>query len=244
MERSVEILYEDEDVIVCRKPAGLATETARVGQADVASELKKGLAARRRKTGKTREGEPYLGMVHRLDQPVEGLLVFGKSREVTAKLSAQLGGGSFHKRYRAVVCGELPQKEGELVDFLYKNRENRAVVTTEQEALSRGARRAVLRYRVLGVRSLPAGSCEESISLLEISIDTGRFHQIRAQMAHAGHPLLGDRKYGEERSLLLSGELGVKNVALCACEIAFSHPVTGRTLQFTAEPRDEIFGSF
>ncbi|MCH5343375.1 MAG: RluA family pseudouridine synthase [Acetatifactor sp.] len=244
MDGKVEIIYEDDHVIVCRKPAGMATETARVGQKDMVSQLKNELAGKRRKAGQSIKGEPYLGVVHRLDQPVEGLLVFGKDKAAAAKLSAQLREITLNKHYRAVVCGQPSANEGELVDHLYKNKENRAVAVTEDVAAQTNAKRAVLQYQVLATRKVPGEFSGESISLLDIRIDTGRFHQIRAQMAHAGHPLLGDQKYGDERCQELSRQLGVQNVALCAYKIEFRHPATGKRLQFAIESDAKIFGSF
>lgn len=244
MERKMEILYEDDHVIVCRKPAGIATETARVGQKDMVSQLKNELAGKLRKTGQPMKGEPYLGVVHRLDQPVEGLLVFGKDKVATAKLSAQLREGALNKQYRAVVCGQPSADEGELVDYLYKNKESRAVTVTEAAAAQTGAKRAVLQYRVQGAKNVSGALSGECISMLDIHIDTGRFHQIRAQMAHAGHPLLGDQKYGDEKCQELSRQLGVQSVALCACKIEFRHPATGKRMQFAVEPGNKIFGSF
>ncbi len=247
MEHTLEILFEDADMIVCRKPAGLATETAVVGRPDAVSELKKALAGQTRLAGpagfgeRPVGGEPYLGVVHRLDQPVEGLLVFGKNKRAAARLSAQLGEGALCKGYRAVVWGRLPHSEGTLTDYLYKDRTGRAVIVPKAQAASFGAKRAVLRYRVLGVRELWEEGA--AISLLDIQLETGRFHQIRAQMAHAGHPLLGDQKYGSRESLAGSRRLEVQTVALCACALELTHPVTGKRLHFTVEPRAQIFGN-
>ena len=245
----VKIVYEDAEVLVCAKPAGLATETARIGQPDVVSQLKNELFRRQRQTkgrDKTDRQPPYLGVVHRLDQPVEGLLVFGRTKKAAAALSAQLGDGTLCKRYRAAVCGQLSAKEGELVDYLYKDAGSRAVVVSEAEAAQRGARRAVLHYRVEGEKFVheKTESVEMCLSLLDIHIDTGRFHQIRAQMSHAGHPLLGDQKYGDERSRNLSRLTEVRDVALCAYSLEFFHPTTGKYLQFETEPQGQIFKIF
>ena len=111
-----EILYEDEDVLVIHKPAGLPTQTAKVGQPDAVSELKNYLA---KKSGS--KGQPYLGIIHRLDQPVEGLLVFAKNKNAAAALTSQLQKKSegLNKQYQAIVCGKLPAEEGTLVDYLY-----------------------------------------------------------------------------------------------------------------------------
>ncbi len=225
------VIYEDNEVLVCYKPAGLAVQTGRIGQADMVSELKNYL----KKTQKN----PYLGLVHRLDQPVEGLLVFGKTQKATAVLSSQLQKGTLNKRYYAVVCGKPTSDSGELVDYLNKSADNKAEIVTEKEG-----KKAVLQYKVLenGV------CCEENsenqrmeYTLLEVHIDTGRFHQIRAQLSHAGCPILGDQKYGTEASARLSRELSVRNVALCACEVEFVHPASGEKVSFKENyPLDKL----
>ncbi len=223
-----EIQYEDRDLLVVYKPAGLATQTARVGQQDVVSELKNYLK------------QSYLGILHRLDQPVEGLLVFAKNARAAAGLNAQLQnreeGAGLHKKYYAVLCGKPEKKEGEFVDYLYKNENNAAVIL---DGASCGAKRAALTYRVLQTVGSPAET-----TLAEIILETGRFHQIRAQMAYHGMPLLGDVKYGDAVSKELSRELSVRNVALCACELEFGHPVSGERMRFRIRPRGQIFSFF
>lgn len=224
----ISILFEDKYIVVIYKPAGLATQTAKVGQPDVVSELKNHL-----KGG-------YVGVVHRLDQPVEGLLVFGKTKEATAALSAQLAKGILNKHYQAVICGQPQATEGTLVDYLIKTPDNRAQVVEvpAEQALSEkkdAPKKAVLHYQILK-------NIFENVFLADIHIETGRFHQIRVQMAHAGMPLLGDAKYGTEESCGISRELGVRNVALCACEIILKHPVSGEKLRFQIEPKGAIFG--
>lgn len=224
-----EIIYEDRELLVVYKPAGLATQTARVGQADVVSELKN--------YGKN----PYLGVVHRLDQPVEGLLVFARTKETAAALSGQLGKGTLRKQYYGVICGKPVAEQGELVDYLYKDGQNggRAVVLEEQEAHCRpDAKKAVLQYRLVEYVE------ETDISLVDIQIGTGRFHQIRAQMAHVGMALLGDMKYGDNTVCRKGEELGVRNVALCAYEIAFRHPVKSQEMHFRIRPKGEAFRGF
>lgn len=241
------IIYEDKDVFVICKPAGLATQTARVGQPDAVSELKNYLAGKAA-GGAAASGKSqgvYLGVVHRLDQPVEGLLVFAKNKKAAAALTAQLGGdesGTFHKQYRAVVCGKPGQPEGTLVDKLYRTENQRAVVAQpEDTAQWQAAKKAVLHYRVLSAVQQPSG---EWASLLAVTIETGRFHQIRAQLSNAGFAILGDAKYASGQSAELSGLLGVKNVALCACELSFRHPITGKRLSFTVQPQAPVFSLF
>ncbi len=232
----VGIQYEDKDILVIYKPAGLATQTSKVGQADVVSELKNYL-----KGG-------YVGVVHRLDQPVEGLLVFGKTKQAAAVLTSQLSKGVLNKHYYAVVCGQPEESEGELVDYLIKTPENLARVVEKSHP---EAKKAVLRYKVCESMELAPGGGElqedspvQQISLVDVHIETGRFHQIRCQMSHAGVPLLGDQKYGSEDSLQMGKALNVRNVALCACEITLEHPTTHKKMQFQIKPTGIIFNKF
>lgn len=224
-----EIIYEDRELLVVHKPAGLATQTARVGQADVVSELKNHLKS------------SYLGVVHRLDQPVEGLLVFARTKKAAAELSKQLTKGTFHKQYYAVICGKPVEEQGQLVDHLYKDARNggRAVVVEEPDR-SRypEAKKAVLQYRLLHYAE------EMDLSLMEIHIDTGRFHQIRAQMSHAGMALMGDSKYGEAAVCRKGEGSEVRNVALCAYETEFWHPEKRRRMCFRIQPGGKAFSCF
>lgn len=262
-----EIIYEDKELLVVRKPAGLATQTAGAGQADVVSELKNYLAEKG-------TGQPYLGIIHRLDQPVEGLLVFAKNKKAAASLTKQLGeqegSGGLNKQYYAVFCGKPSEKSGTLVDYMYKAAEGRAAIVdnpaenteswgeagripknTEIKGKNRGGsnnaagvalpKKAVLDYQILQTITAPSG---DEIFLAEIRIHTGRFHQIRAQMANAGMALLGDVKYGDEISKSCSQRLGIRTTALCACKIAFQHPVVGEGLSFEIRPGTRAFSFF
>lgn len=259
------IIYEDEHILVCHKPAGLATQSGRVGQPDVESELKKYLSAQEcRTTGHTKATArnvqpPYLGVVHRLDQPVEGLLVFAKTQKAAANLTKQLTQGSLNKQYYAVVCGKPAEESGELVDYLVKDGNVAKVV----EAHTEGAKKAVLQYVVFD--ALKAGQSLSMVSrelrnaeaqqgtlksvtgesaigesevayVLDVHIDTGRFHQIRVQLSHAGLPLLSDSKYGTPQALELGRKLGFCNVALFAYKLEFVHPATGKKSVFEIQP--------
>lgn len=243
-----EILFEDKDLLVIRKPAGIATQTGRIGQADVVSELKNYLA--KQAAPGAVKGEPFLGVIHRLDQPVEGLLVFAKNKQAAAALSKQLAAGEegmLNKQYLAVICGKPEEMSGELVDYLEKTKDNTARVCKSGDA---GAKKAVLQYRILDTAKgkdfvgTDSAIAEAEISLAEITIETGRFHQIRCQMSHAGFPLLADQKYGSEESKALSGQLGLRNVALCAYSIAFKHPTTGKQMGFVKNPEGGIYAHF
>lgn len=209
------IVYEDEVLLVVHKPAGIATETARVGQADLVSELKN----YRRRKGE----DAYIGVVHRLDQPVEGLLVFAKDAPAARTLSGSLQKGRLTKKYAALVAGVLDVQEGTLTDMLRKDgRSNLSVVVPSG---TEGAKEAVLHWKLM--------RHNEACSLVEIELYTGRHHQIRVQMAHAGFPLLGDFKYGSALSKQLSNQLSVNSTALMAYEIRLRHPATGETMEFS-----------
>lgn len=255
----MQIIYEDKDILVAYKPAGLATQTARVGQQDMVSELKNYLASQER--GKA----PYLGVIHRLDQPVEGLLVFAKNKNSAAIMTKQLAGGTLHKQYYAVVCGQAFSKEGELVDYLCKTADNCAQVVKSEDVKEKEAKKAVLQYHILDEKAFdvvenskrtemdrqPSADGQESadtgskiLGLADVHIDTGRFHQIRVQMSHAGMPLLGDNKYGNEEVQNISNALGVRTVALCAYSLELRHPVTGKQLSFRVAPQGKAFSLF
>jgi len=264
------IIYEDDALLVIYKPAGIATQTSKIGQADVVSELKNYLAGSTvgRSGGKVKHTkEVYLGVIHRLDQPVEGLLVFAKTKEAAAKLSAQLGNGSLNKQYYAVISGQPSQKEGSLVDKLYKTSDNRAVVVTGQQELPPEAKDALLQFQIVESVSLPkekrqdVGTIQDvaavsdgdsigreaegdRISLADIRIETGRFHQIRAQMAHHGMALLGDAKYADEETKKLSQQLMVRNVALCAYSLEILHPISKKQFSFRVKPEGKVFSTF
>lgn len=224
------VIYEDKDIMVIHKPAGLATQTGQIGSMDVVSELKNYLAAK---------GEDsYVGVIHRLDQPVEGLLVFAKNKRAAAHLSGQLAKDNLNKEYDAVVCGVTECREETLTDYLRKGNDSRAQVVTGEEARFTDARRAVLHYCVKEEAPPFPGT-----TLIHVTLQTGRFHQIRAQMAHAGYPLLGDVKYGNEMSAELSRQYGIRQVALCASAMSLQHPVTGKKLHFEIKPVGGGFGN-
>lgn len=231
------IIYEDEHMIVVYKPAGIATQTARVGQQDMVSELKNYLFQKPEHRGK---GEPYLGAVHRLDQPVSGILVFAKNQKAAAGLSAQISGKRIKKYYYAVVYGVPDKDEGRLENYLYKDGgRNRSLVVKEDFPQ---AKKAVLIYKK--VRTMMILEKEQEVSLLEIQLLTGRHHQIRVQLSHRGMPLLGDSKYGSEKSKLLSREIGCRDVALCAYKLILQHPVTKEEMIFKRQPEENIFLPF
>ncbi len=212
-----DIVYEDEFILVCHKPSGIATQSAKIGSPDMVSILKNYLY----KKNKIKK-EPYLAVIHRLDQPVEGLLVFSKKPVATKALNQQLNASEFRKVYHAILTGTLPKKEGSLVDYLVKDgRTNTSKVCSSNTP---GAKKSILFYKELDPIIMD-GSC---YTLAEITLETGRHHQIRVQLSHAGCPILGDRKYGSNNFLSPGFPL-----QLFACKLSFRHPITGKELHFS-----------
>ena len=216
-----DIIYEDLHILVCRKPAGLAVQNASFGRKDLKSMLKTYLFE---KDGKA---NPYLGIIHRLDQPVQGLVVFAKNPKSAAVLSAQVQDGRMKKYYRAVTCGIPKKKEERLVNYLKKNsRTNLSECVSEKV---QGAKKAELYYHVLEEK--------DNYALLEIELFTGRHHQIRVQMAKNQTPLYGDQKYNKNAQ---KGE----QIALCASRLEFYHPATGKKMQYDCKPEGGAFALF
>ena len=214
----MKIIYEDRDILVCFKPAGVPTQTASLTVQDVVSMVKSYLV---KKEGKA---SSYLGLVHRLDQPVSGLLVLAKNKKAASLTITK-------KQYYALCMGEPVEKEGELRHYLWKNpKTSMAEVVEGKKAGNNGeVKEAILTYKIEEERSSVLG---KNISLVKVSLNTGRFHQIRAQFSAIGHPLLGDLKYGTEESKQLSAAMGIKMVALCAGYLKIIHPVTKKEMEF------------
>lgn len=201
------ILFEDKDLLVLYKPAGIAVQHASFGQIDLESVLKHYLVMQQ-----NQKGVPFLGVIHRLDQPVEGVLVFAKTKDAARGLNQQLTSGKMDKRYLAVVEGVCRASEEELHDYLLKDGKiHRSSVV---DRAIQGAKEARLKYRLIEQR--------ENEALVEIRLFTGRHHQIRVQMSHAGMPLIGDRKYHPDTK--------ESKLRLCAYSLRFYHPRTGKQM--------------
>lgn len=220
----IQILFEDQDVLVCYKPAGVPTQTKKIGAKDMVSILKNGLYLKQ-----SDKKEPYLAVIHRLDQPVEGILVFGKNQNAARELSKSINQNDFGKYYKTVVCGIPKDKKGILEDYLVKNVKTNTSSVCSKDTLN--AKKAILSYEVLEIRE------EKNLSLLKVKLETGRHHQIRVQMANMGCPIWGDTKYNPKET----GECGWKNIALCAFHLEFLHPKTKKKMIFEMEPQGEIF---
>lgn len=207
---NLNILYEDSEILVCEKPAGIATQSSRVGTPDMVSLLKNYLRQQ------SPQQQPYLAVIHRLDQPVTGLLVFAKSKRAAADLNKQLTTAGFGKHYLALLTGIPSPDETDLTNYLIKdNKTNTSRICTQNTPGSKVAR---LHYKLIQKWS--------HSSLAEITLDTGRHHQIRVQMAHLGCPIQGDVKYGAT----VPGQL-----QLYAYRLTFRHPIHHQLLEFTLD---------
>ncbi len=226
-QKELRILYEDTSLLVCVKPAGIASQGGSIFQTDLTDLLKTLLKKRGEITG-----EPYLGVIHRLDQPVGGIMVFAKEPESAAALSAQAASDKMKKCYYAVLENKPVFTDGELINYLLRdNRTNMSHVVDEGKK-EKGVKRAELSYHILEEKSYK----EQKVWLAEITLKTGRHHQIRVQFSHAGCPLYGDRKYNSTTE--------GKELALFSHYLEFVHPKTKKVMQFDQKPTDGIFSLF
>ena len=208
------ILHEDNHVLVVLKPQNMPCCEDSSKDKDLLSLLKQMIKERDNKPGNV-----YLGLVHRLDRPTGGIMVFAKTSKSAERLSEQLRNGDFEKKYYAVLVGILPKKQQVLTNYLKKNPINNMVYVCGQTV--EGAKFAELEYKVIEEKA--------NLSMTEITLHTGRTHQIRVQTSNSGYPIYGDMRYG--------GENAVKgNLALFATSLSFTHPVTKERLVFKVEP--------
>ena len=239
------IVYEDEQILVCFKESGLPVESARLGQQSLMGMVLTALRER------NPEAEmPYLAMIHRLDQPVQGLGVFAQTPSSAADLSKQLQNHRMQKIYRAIVCGQSPdegpnegsnespdhQEEPWILlehDLLRDGRTNCSRVVAKG---TKGARHARLEYQILDKKKAGAGN----LQLLQIRLHTGRHHQIRVQLSASHLPILGDRKYGQGQVQ----EQSYPGLALCAFSLKLQHPLTKKTMTFSLDERDYTLEQF
>lgn len=214
-DESIEIIFEDNHLLVVKKPVNMLTQKDETNDMDILTFLKQDLKRRYNKPGNV-----FLGLVHRLDRPVGGTMVFAKTSKAASRLSDQVRTRQFKKVYLAVVRGVLDNAEGRLENYLIKDSRSNTVRVVESE--TEGGKMAVLEYRVLGVR--------EGFSLIRVNLHTGRPHQIRVQLSNIGCPIYGDQKYGQ--SVNKPGQ----QIALWSNEITFLHPVLKEQVSFNCMP--------
>lgn len=217
-EEKLEVLYEDNHIIVVVKPQNIPTQEDESKDLDLLTMVKNYIKEKYNKPGNV-----YVGLVHRLDRPTGGVMVFAKTSKAADRLCEQMRNGEFKKRYLAVVLGKPKEKRMKLINYLAQHPRTNVVQVVPE--LSSTAKRAELEYEVLDVK--------EKVSLVDVSLLTGRKHQIRVQMKHIGCPIYGDVKYGGDK--LAKGH----NLALWAYELKFVHPTKQENMTFKVYPPED-----
>lgn len=213
--QDLKVLFEDNHIIVVEKKPNVPSQADKTEDEDMLTIVKQYIKEKYNKPGNV-----YLGLVHRLDRPVGGIMIFAKTSKAASRLSNQVREKVFKKKYLAVVDGEITQKQGILEDYLYKDeRNNRSKVVNKDK---KNAKLAKLDYQVLKYNEV------KNLSLLEINLHTGRHHQIRVQLANFGHSIFGDQKYGTRGQ--------GKQIALWAYELTIIHPITKQEMVFEDLP--------
>lgn len=210
------ILYEDNHIIVVYKFSGILSQSDNTKDLDMVSIIKTYLKDRYHKPGNV-----YLGLVHRLDRPVKGVMVFAKTSKAAARLSEQIRNGQMHKKYYAVVEGILKEKEGILENKIEKIDNKKVLID------SINGKEAKLEYKVIKEK--------DNLSLVDITLLTGRYHQIRLQFSSRNHPLYGDTLYGSK----YKGDL-----ALISYSLSFIHPITKEKMCFEIKINSQIMTNF
>lgn len=210
------VLYEDNHVIVVEKPVNIPSQADKTGDVDMLSIVKHYLKEKYQKPG-----EVYLGLIHRLDRPVGGVMVFAKTSKAAARLSEQVRTKQFEKQYLVVVDGKMEQEKGILEDYLLKNERNN--ISKVVKGGTKNAKLASLDYEVLKYAE------DIQLSVVKVNLHTGRHHQIRVQFASRGHSLYADQKYGTRGR--------GKQIALWAYKLSFYHPISKQKLTFQVLPK-------
>lgn len=227
LSNKVELLFEDEYILVCKKPPGLATQTQSSRSPDMVTVLKRYLYSKN-----PSQGEPYLAVIHRLDQPVSGLLVFGKTPVVAKNLTTQIQQHKFGKHYAALLTATPEPAQGTWEHYMIKDSASNTSSICSKD--TPGSKRGCLHYRVINTPGLEEKSLFSHISghssplcFVEITLETGRHHQIRLQTSTMGCSIWGDTKYGE-----MDPESSWQYIALCAYKLTFKHPFTNEPMEF------------
>ena len=213
--QELKIIYEDNHIIVVEKKPNIPSQSDKTGDIDMLTIVKDYIKEKYNKPGNV-----YLGLVHRLDRPVGGIMIFAKTSKAASRLSNQVREKIFKKEYLAVVDGKFEQKKGSLTDYLYKDERNNISKVVKKE--KKNAKLANLDYEVLNYNNVT------NLSLVKINLHTGRHHQIRVQLANFNHSIFGDQKYGTRGQ--------GKQIALWAYKLTIIHPITKEEMEFTDFP--------
>ena len=212
MQNNLEILYEDNHIIVVVKPNNILSQSDNTNDIDMLTIVKKYIKEKYNKPGNV-----YLGLVHRLDRPVSGIMVFAKTSKAASRLSDQVRTHTFKKSYIAIVHDDGSLKnEDTLIDYIYKDNDNNSVIADEKKG-----KYSELNYKVIEHNQ------DQNLTLVDIDLKTGRHHQIRVQFSSRKHPLFGDKRYGVQDK---------NQIALHAYKLEFLHPVTKEKMVFVSKP--------
>ena len=215
--QDLKVIFEDNHIIVVEKIPNIPSQEDKTGDRDMLSIVKEYIKEKYNKPGNV-----YLGLVHRLDRPVGGVMIFAKTSKAASRLSEQVREKIFKKKYLAVVDGKFKQNIGTLEDYLYKDERNNMSKVVSKE--KKNAKLAKLDYEVLKYNEI------KDLSLVKINLHTGRHHQIRVQLSNFSHSIFGDQKYGTRGS--------GKQIALWANELTIIHPITKEELKFESIPEN------
>lgn len=217
--KKLDIVFEDNHVIVVNKPQNILSQSDITKDADMLSLVKAYVKEKYNK-----QGNVFIGLVHRLDRPTGGLMVFARNSKSASRLALQMKDGQFKKEYLAVVENTVKQSQKQLVNYIKKDEKTNLVKLCPQTEM--GAKKAVLEYKLLAK--------ENGLTLLNVQIKTGRPHQIRVQLASIKNAIYGDFKYGASQSQK------TENLALWAYKLEFLHPVSKTKMKFTSLPPENI----
>lgn len=212
---NIRILYEDNHLIIVEKPVNIPVQQDSSHDEDLLTILKNDIKIRYEKPGNV-----YLALIHRLDRPVGGAIVFAKTSKAASRMADLLRKREIERRYIAIVRGEVRKRQEKLIHYLSKDHKKNIVQAVTEKA--EGAKKAILHYERLAV--------SERLSLLRVSLETGRSHQIRVQLKEIGHPLYGDQKYGKNEN-----KVG-QQIALWSYELSFIHPVKKERITVQSPP--------
>lgn len=209
-EKGLQVLYEDNHIIVVLKPAGILSQEDVTKDMDMLTIIKQYLKDKYQKSGNV-----YLGLVHRLDRMTSGVMVFAKTSKAASRLFDSINKNLFHKKYYAILANNYLAKEGHLVDYLSKDE------STGITYIDSTGKEADLNYQIIEEKN--------NLALADITLNTGRHHQIRVQLSSRNHSIYGDQKYGNRGR--------GKQIALWAYELSFSHPITKEQMNFKSIPQ-------
>ena len=218
MNEKLKVIYEDNHILVVEKPPNVPSQSDKTNDIDMLTICKKYIKEKYNKPGNV-----YLGLIHRLDRPVGGIMIFAKTSKAASRLSNQVREKIFKKKYLAVVDGKPENKTGILEDYLYKDERNNISKVVNKD--KKNAKYAKLEYELIVYDEV------KNLSLLSINLYTGRHHQIRVQLSNFGHSIFGDQKYGTRGK--------GKQIALWAYELEIEHPITKEKMTFKDLPQNK-----